>query len=305
MIFNEQLQYNVQSLIGEFEIIKDYRDDSSRTGVIEIKAQGKRMFIKIHNRLSRWSAEVYAYQNWMKVLSPYVPTLLNTFKGESLGIIISPIKGRTVNEYEIKDMKKLSNIYYLAGKLLRKLHESFKGTYFGTPAVDGTPFEANVPTNPEYYIASSMKNILQSGYDSHIFDNSDKKLVEWCIKNCDVFKGSLPVPTNWDFSPQNWMVDENGVFTGLIDFENMLWGIDVDSFGVIIERYTYDKPSLRQACFDGYGLENNSENQLKIFIASVKVGIADVCYGSNTNNERFERTGKYLLNKLKRTGLSM
>lgn len=302
MIFNDKLQYNIQSLIGKFEIVKDHRDDSSRTGVIEIKAQDKRMFIKIHNRLSRWSSEVYAYQNWMKVLSPYVPTLLHTFKDESFGIIISPIKGRTVNEYEINDIKKLMDIYYMAGKQLRKLHESYKGTYFGTPAADGTPFEKNVPTNPEYYISSSMESILQSGYDSQILDNSDKKLAEWCIKNCGVFKNSFPVPTNWDFSQNNWMVDENGIFTGLIDFENMLWGIDVDSFGVIIERYTYDKPSLRQAFFDGYGLENDTEKQLQIFITSVKTGIADVCYGSSTKNERFEKLGRQLLSELKRTG---
>lgn len=73
---------------------------------------------------------------------------------------------------------------------------------------------------------------------------------------------SRSVPTNWDFSQNNWMVDENGMFTGFIDFENMLWGIDVDSFGVVIERYTQDRLRLRKALFEGYGLDDSLEKQL-------------------------------------------
>lgn len=286
-------------LVGKFEIVKDHRGDNDRTGVIEIIATGKRMFVKVHNRLSRWSPEVYAYKNWTHVVSPYAPTLLHTFNDDYLGIITSPLKGRTVNEYQINDAEKLMRIYYSAGEQLKNLHNTFQGTYFGIPSIDGSPFDKKVITDPIYYISSSLESILKLGFDNQLFDNSDKHLVEWCIKKCDIFKDCVPVPTNWDFSQNNWMVDENGIFTGLIDFENMLWGIDVDSFGVIIERYTYDKPYLRDAFFKGYGLENNTEKQLKVFIVSVKMAIADIYNGVLNNHERFLTCGKRLLTDLK------
>ncbi|MFC3925078.1 aminoglycoside phosphotransferase family protein [Clostridium punense] len=299
MIFDEKLIYEIETLVGAFEIVRDHRANNDRTGVIEIDAEGKRMFVKIHNRLSRWNPEAYAYKNWTKILSPYTPTLLHTFKNDFYGIITSPLEGRTVNEYQINDLEKLKKIYYSAGEQLKKLHESFKGTYFGIPSFDGSPFEKKVFTDPIDYISSSIESILKLGVDKFIFDEGDKNLIEWCLKKCDVFKNCTPVPTNWDFSQNNWMVDRNGVFTGLIDFENMLWGIDVDSFGVIIERYTYDKPCLREAFYQGYGLENNSEKQLQIFIISVKMAIADICHGILNNNERFFMCGRRLLNDLK------
>lgn len=301
MIFDEKLIYKIQALVGEFVVVKDHRVNNDRTGVIEIIAEGKRMFIKVHNRLSRWNPEVFAYQNWTHILSPYAPTLLHTFNDDySFGIITSPLKGRTVNEYQINDIEKLKNIYYSAGEQLKKLHDSFKGTYFGIPSADGSPFDKQIIADPIYYISSSLENILKLGVDKRLFDSGDRHVVEWCIKKCDIFKDCVPVPTNWDFSPNNWMVDENGIFTGLLDFENMLWGIDVDSFGVIIERYTYDKPFLRDAFFKGYGLKNNSERQLQVFIISVKMAIADIYNGVSNNHERFLVCGRRLLTDLKR-----
>lgn len=154
--------------------------------------------------------------------------------------------------------------------MLRQLHDNFEGTYFGIPAVNGLPLEDNPITDPVHYINSQLESILKSGYDKGLLNNSDKELVEWCMKNSDVFKNSKPVPTNWDFSQNNWMVDENGKFTGFIDFENMLWGIDVDSFGVVIERYTQDRPSLRKALFDGYGLDNSSQNSFSLRLQVLK-----------------------------------
>jgi len=255
LLVNKNVVSTVRSLIGEFTVIKDHRSSSDRTGVLEINAKNKRMFLKIHNRLNRWNPEVYAYKNWTCVFGEYAPKLIDSFcYDNSYGIITTPIHGKTINEYGIDNENILQAVYYKAGELLKQLHSNFIGNYFGIPRIDGLPFENNVKINPVDYIISELQSILKSGYDKGFLNNSDKELVEWCINNSDVFTNSKPVPTNWDFSQNNWMVDDNGEFTGFIDFENMLWGIDVDSFGVVIERYTQNRPILRQALFDGYGL---------------------------------------------------
>lgn len=300
MIINEEIFRTVNSFAGEFEIIKDHRNSSNRTGVLEINANNKRMFLKVYNRLSRWSPEVYAYKNWTYIFEECTPKLLHSFCSENIcGIIITPICGKTINERSINDESILEAAYYKAGELLKKLHCSFTGTYFGIPSVDGTPFENNAEIDPIKYINSALESILKSGYDKGLLNNSDKNLVEWCIKNAGVFKNSKPVPTNWDFSQNNWMVDEDGKFTGFIDFENMLWGIDIDSFGIVIERYTQDKPRLRQALFEGYGLENSMEKQLQLRIVTVKMAIADIAYGPSIGDDRIFSLGRRLMDSLK------
>jgi len=186
--------------VGEFNIVNDHINSSNRTGVIEIDANNEKMFVKIHNRLSRWSPEVYAYKNWTHIFKEYDPILKHSFcDDDTYGIIITSINGKTVNEYQIKDESILKKVYYKAGKLLRLLHENFEGTYFGIPAVDGLPLEDNPITDPVHYINFQLESILKSGYDKGLLNNSDKELVEWCMKNSEVFKNSKPVPTNWDF----------------------------------------------------------------------------------------------------------
>jgi len=66
------------------------------------------------------------------------------------------------------------------------------------------------------------------------------------------------------------MVDDNGKFTCFIDSENTLWGLALDSFGVIIERYTFDGTILREAFFEGYSLLNDAVIKEKMKILSVK-----------------------------------
>lgn len=306
MLINEKIVRFVKSLIGNFEIIKDHRSNSNRTGVLEIIANDKRMFLKIHNRLNRWSPEVYAYKNWTYILGDYVPKLVHFFNNESFyGIITTSIRGKTVNEFQINDEDILKQVYYKAGELLRQLHNSFEGTYYGIPSIDGSPLESNVKTDPVDYINSALENILKSGYDKGLFNDRDKELVKWCMKHSDVFANNKPVPTNWDFSQNNWMIDKNGKFTGFIDFENMFWGIDVDSFGIVIERYTPNRPRLREALFEGYGLERNEEKQLQLKIVSVKIAIADITYGASIGNSRIFSLARNLMENLKKPGFRL
>ncbi|QTA37917.1 aminoglycoside phosphotransferase family protein [Thermosipho ferrireducens] len=301
MLINEKIVRFVKSLIGNFEVVKNHRSNSNRTGVLEIITNNKRMFVKIHKRLNRWSPEVYAYKNWTCILGDYVPKLVHFFNNENFyGIITTPIRGKTVNESQINDENILKRVYYKAGELLRQLHNNFEGTYYGIPSIDGSPLENDAKTDPVDYINSALENILKLGYDKELFNGSDKELVQWCMKHSYVFANNKPVPTNWDFSQNNWMVDENGRFTGFIDFENMLWGIDVDSFGIIIERYTPDRPRLRKALFEGYGLEKSEEKHLQLKIVSVKIAIADITYGASIGNSRIFSLAKNLMENLKK-----
>lgn len=298
-MINEDIIKKINSIVGEFKIIKDHRKGSNRTGVLEIRVDDKKMFVKLHNRLSRWSPEVYAYRNWTHKLKEYAPELIHYFcHNDIYGIIITPIEGRTVNEYQINDENMLKIIYFKAGELLKTLHTNFQGTYFGIPDIDGLPLDRNIITDPVDYINISLENMFKSGYDKGVLYDNDKRLVQWCLNNSYVFKDSKPVPTNWDFSQNNWMVDTQGNFKGIIDFENMLWGIDLDSFGIVIERYTQNKPSLRKSIFEGYGLEDSIERQMQLRIISIKRAIADITYGSNTRDDRLISLGRSLINSL-------
>ena len=300
MLFNTKTNDLITSTIGSFEILNDRRKNSGRTGVIEVLTnERKRFFIKVYNRLSRWNPEVYAYKHWTEPLGRYAPKLIAAFNDDdTFGIIITPIQGKTVNEMQITDNEILTYIYYEAGQLFKKMQTNKKGDYFGIPNEDGSPYDSESKTDPVIYVSDSIESLFKSAYDNKILDSFFEPLIKWCLNNCYIFKDEFPVPTNWDLSQNNWIVDEDGNFAGFIDFENMLWGISLDSFAVITERYTYDKPFLEKSFFEGYGLGNDEIINQKKKIISVKASIGNVCYGHMIKNQRFFDCGIRMLRNI-------
>jgi hypothetical protein len=135
--------------------------------------------------------------------------------------------------------------------------------------------------------------------DNEILDYSYKSLIEWCLDNCNIFRDDYPAPTNWDLAQNNWMVDDNGIFTGFIDFENMLWSLPLDSFAVMQERYTFDKPHLLDSFYGGYGLVCNELTELKQKILSVNSSMASVDYGDRAKEQYFFDCGMRMLKSMK------
>ncbi len=299
MIFDHDTKELIRSLIGDYAVLKDHRGDNGRTGVMEVSSGGERYFVKIHNRLSHWHPEVFAYRHWTKGIEPLAPTMRASFNtGEVFGIITTPIVGRTVNEAKIAGESKLATIYRDAGALFRRMQQGTANAYFGIPRDDGTPFEKADAATPEAYVANAIEALFRRGFDAALFSGAHRSLTEWCLKNCAIFAEDIPTFTNWDFSQNNWMVDENGDFTGFIDFENALWGLPLDSFGVILERYTFDRPALRDAFFDGYGLSDDDVTRMKLRILSLKMALADVYNGHAHEHPRFLECGMRMLEHL-------
>jgi len=297
MIIDARVEDFVTSAIGPFEVLGDHRKDSVRTGVIEVlSSDGDRYFVKIHSRLSRWNPEVYAYNNWVEPLGQHAPTLVASFNDNDVfGIIITPLQGRTVNEVRITDNDVLARIYYEAGGLLKSMQASHRGVYFGIPKADGSPYDGNPKTDPVAYLSDSIESWAKRAYDYELVDASYGPLIQWSLENCGMFKDDCPVPTNWDFSQNNWMVDGDGAFTGFIDFENMLWGLPLDSFAVIQERYTFDKPHLEASFYEGYGLERDETTRLKQKVLSVNSSLASIVYGHTGSNPHFHECGMRML----------
>jgi len=297
MLFNAKINDFITSAIGSFEVLSDHRKDSDRTGVIKVlSGDNKHFFVKTYNRLSRWNPEVYAYKHWTKSLGHYAPILIASLNDNDVcGIIITPIQGETVNEAQIIDDEKLMRIYYDAGRLFKKMQSNEKGNFFGIPKADGSPYDTNAKTDPVVYVSDSIESLFKIAYDNEILDSSFKPLIRWSLNNCDIFKDEFPVPTNWDLSQNNWMVDNDGNFAGFIDFENMLWGISLDSFAVITERYAFDKPLLKDSFFRGYGLEYDEITMQKQKILSVKSSVASVVNGHMSKNQRFFDCGMRML----------
>jgi aminoglycoside phosphotransferase len=296
------LESQVHTLIGPFEVLANYRPKSPRTGVWKVQAlqDSREYYVKTYTRKQRWHPEVYAYRNWIAPLGPYAPELIGVFEGEGWqAVLITSIEGTIMRETAL-NQEASQAAYRKAGELTRLLHDSQSGEWFGRPDKDGNPIELSHNGNPVAYVHDAVLDLAGKCREQALLGPSEAELAEWALPHTDVFAGSMPVPISWDSTPGNWMVDNRGVFSGMIDFENMLWGIDADNFSILFERYFADNTPGLLAFFQGYGMEALESKKLHIQICCIKMGLGDIYWGTQNKSVRVVDYGRQLLDRIHR-----
>ncbi|APB70303.1 aminoglycoside phosphotransferase family protein [Paenibacillus polymyxa] len=290
----------VQPIIGPFQIITNYRPKSSRTGIWKLRSNidNKYYYLKTYTRKQRWHPEVYAYNNWVNHLKPYVPEMIKAFEGDGWqAILITSIDGTIMRE-TILDSDAVEGAYRKAGELTRSIHNSRIGEWFGRPDKYGSPIELYHHRDPVNYVNNSIRDIANKCIQEGLLESSEVELLEWAFQNMEIFEHTKPVPISWDSTSGNWLVDKDGIFTGMIDFENMLWCIDVDNFSILFERYFTGNGSAMKAFFKGYGLEVLKEKNIQIKICCIKMGIGDIYWGTHNNSPKVREYGRNLMNQI-------
>ena len=295
------LVQRVEAAIGPFQVLETHRAHNSRTGVWGIRRleDDQRYYLKTHSRKQRWHPEAYAYRNWMAPLQGYAPELIEAFEEPQWqGILITALDGAVMREVQLEPPH-LHAAYRKAGELTRRLHQAVRGGWFGRPDKDGNPLELYHAPDPVRYIEAALSDLHQKCGEGNLLDSGENALLVRAIGQADVFEGGYPVPTAWDSTPGNWLVKPDGSFSGMIDFENMLWGLGPDSFSILFERYFIKDELALQAFFDGYGsVEDPERLGLQIRICCIKMAAADIYWGTVNGMPRVERYGRRLLNRL-------
>ena len=282
--------------IGPCQIVESHRVHSERTGVWRIRARFGDYFLKLYTERRKWHPEVYAYRHWAPACRPYVPELVAVLdEPDHCGILTTALNGAPLREANPAPEKWL-DCYAAAGALLRRLHD-VQGDWFGVPDCAGEPagFHASDPVD---YMRSDFHAFYDEAMALDCLTERERGLADWALQHFDLFAGETPVASHRDFTPGNWLVDAGGRFAGLIDLECMQWSVAVDSLPMLIERYFPDMPGSAEAFFGGYGPALTDLQRLQVRHVCIKVGIADIAWGTRRVLERNIRLGRDLLSRI-------
>jgi fructosamine-3-kinase len=289
----------LESQIGNYEILCAHRIGSARTGVWHVQSGKGKYFFKINRRRSRWGTEVFAYKNWTSAIEPYVPTLVAVFDdGNNPGILLSEMFGIPLSETGFNEFA-VRNAYYKAGMLLRRLHESMSGDWFGCVDDKGLPIDwSGNPLSLEMQHdlpgqkLDVLTKILKSSDSFNCFDQSERQILQWAIESVECYASEKPIPTSEDYTPGNWLVDNNGELTAIIDFENMLWGDRMFPFARLLNDYFPHYPNGEKAFYDGYGSCPPDEQPDQAKIACAIYAGHYVTLGHKEKNEGYIERGR-------------
>lgn len=272
----------VRECLGDYRVVRACRPGSRRTGVWELEANGKRFFLKLNQRRVRWATEVFAYQNWVDVLRPYAPELIGVHQDEAeslYGILVRSLGGKPLRVRGL-EAAKCVGAYERAGALCRRLQSLPRGTWFGAMDEQGRPVEEAAEAmnggkqDPIRYFSQTISRALAIAVETQSVGKAEQRLAEGVIEALPEMGIDRPVPAAFDYTPGNWMVDDAGKLLGVVDFENMAWGLTADPLVRLHMNYFAACPEGKTAFYRGYGRRLTDCEWQQFRIGCIRYGLS-------------------------------
>jgi aminoglycoside phosphotransferase (APT) family kinase protein len=164
---------------------------------------------------------------------------------EPLALVMTELAGRALEEVKVSSVQE-RDIWRGAGKVLTALHNLTAGEYFAQCQRDGTPAGRPVRDAKEY-VAASLHDTEDRGIRGGCLGDTELAIIRLARTLLPSFDGERPIPCHRDYCPANWLVTDEGVLTGVIDFSSLTgtfaWLISPDFLtGIGSGGPTYWKP---------------------------------------------------------------
>lgn len=293
-IFSNAIKEWLQTHLITYEIIEDYIN-KSRNKVYKLFSPNGFFFLKLHCNRQHWNKECYAYKNCTKLAPKYFPKLISIFDSHTdYGILTSSLPGLPL---EIMNCTKKVNcsVWYDAGKLAAKLNKAISGQWFGVPDFNHKNFSPFF-YDPVKYTVFNIQKWLNKSLLLKILEHKEKELVDWALNNCKCFENEKPCLVNTDYTPGNWIVNKDGKFLGVVDLEDMHWGIRAENFAHLWTKFTSFESMENKAFYDGYEEDFYNNNPIQSIIACIKLALATRVYGSSWQSLKHINNSKTIFN---------
>ncbi|MEM7131923.1 MAG: aminoglycoside phosphotransferase family protein [Chloroflexota bacterium] len=302
---NHELLAWCESVIGSFSVLSGDVGAHDRSSVCRLQtSQGLHYFLKIHHDPMYWSCEVHGYEAWAGAFGENCPQLIAVYTEQPLALIISEIPGKSMNQVTLTASQE-RDAWRTSGQHLAHLHQWAIGEYFGPCQRNGQPFDlprsqsSDLPIqDAEQYVRHELDTWTERGLQARCLNPDELAVVENARYLVPAFTGERPVPCHRDYCPVNWLVDEQGKWTGVIDFEFAYWDLRVADFSRYPDWEWMERPECIDAFFEGYGRALTEQEEKQRFVAHVQYALSAIVWGREAAFYGFEEEGRQALRLL-------
>jgi 8-oxo-dGTP diphosphatase len=210
-----------------------------------------------------------------------------------LALVVSELPGQILEGMRLPASQERA-IWRAAGAALVALHELGPGECFGPCLRDGTCAEA-FPQDATEYVAkrfgSQIERAIQAGY----INDAELAAVRAAYERIPVFAGERPLPCHRDYCAANWLVSQEGDWTGVIDFEFAYWDVRVADFSRDPNWSWIRRPDLVAAFFEGYGRSLTPAEEQQLLVAHAEYALGAILWGHEHAFYGFEQEGREAL----------
>lgn len=246
-------------------------------------------YLKVHQNRSHWNNEVHAYEQWAGAFGDFAPKLLAVRNEEPLALIVSEVPGKIVENTELPPVQERA-VWRAAGAALVTLHDLERGDFFGPCLRDGTHSECT--QDAKEYVSKRFKGRIEHAINGEYINKDELATIQTACELIPAFEGERPVPCHRDYCMANWLISDQGDWTGVIDFEFAHWDVRVADFSRYPDWSWIGRPDLVDAFFEGYGRSLSHAEEQQLLVGHAEYALAAITWGRDNSFCGFEREGR-------------
>ncbi|MHB0858297.1 MAG: aminoglycoside phosphotransferase family protein [Anaerolineae bacterium] len=292
----EEVRSWCASVLGPCEVIAGEARHHGRSSVVTLRASPGLYYAKVHQERLPWEAEVHAYEHWSSAFGVHAPALIALREGPTSLILLSALPGTTMNRVRLDERQKRT-VWRSAGRSLAGLHDLAVGQHFGPCRRDGRSIGAPV-TDPCVYVMAEFDAWSSRGRRAGCFTAEELAVIDAAQALVPAFAGEQPVPCHLDYCPDNWLVDADGDWTGVVDFEFSAWSVRVADFARYPEWEWIEQPGLLDALLEGYEHSWSAVEETQLLAWRTLYAVTAVVWGCEHEYLGFAAEGRKALRHL-------
>jgi aminoglycoside phosphotransferase len=289
-----------ETVLGPVAVVSDHSKEHGghESATCRLWTKTGTCYLKVHHTARHWHNEVHAYERWAPAFGGSAPKLLAVHPVEPLALVVGELPGRVVEGAGLAASQERS-IWRDAGGALAVLHEWETGECFGPCYRDGTCVEQN-PQDARAYVSHKFRKAIEQAVNAGLVGDGELTILEAAYDLVPAFEGEGPVPCHRDYCAPNWLVGEDGRWSGVIDFEFAYWDVRVADFSRDPNWSWIHRPDLVAAFFEGYGRALTSNEEQQLLVAHAEYALGAILWGHEHAFYGFEREGRESLAHLSR-----
>lgn len=285
-------------VLGAVEVLSDQSraHPGERTGAHRLRTDAGPCYLKTHDDPAHWHSEVHGYRAWAAAFGPNAPRLLAVRDEVPLALVVTALPGRILDEVKLPVAQE-REVWRRAGAALADFHDSATGSFFGPCQQDGTPAGPAI-ADAEEYIRSELDSWQHRGMAIDCLAPDEMAVVSAARSLLTAFANERPVPCHRDYGPANWLVTEDGLWSGVIDFEFSQWNVRMADFTRYPNWEWIDRPDLIEAFCAGYGRAFTPAEESQRLLCHLLYALAAVVWGQENAYCGFAAEGRRALSLL-------
>jgi Ser/Thr protein kinase RdoA (MazF antagonist) len=217
-----------------------------------------------------------------------------------LALVISELRGQILEDTRL--LVHLEQAAWCeAGSALFKLHASGSGHFFGRCRRDGRPMEVGSQVrDAKALMATRLEELLYESQRLRLVRLEEERSIRGALELVDAFEAEHPIPCHRDYCAANWLVDEDGGWTGVIDFEFSQWDVRVSDLARDPGWNWIQRPDLFDAFLEGYDRRLSPGEEQQLLVARATYALGAIVWGHQHAFYGFEHEGRQALAHLAR-----